>query len=124
MAELGLDGVWSCIYCEGTWLNFKEVTDLIDGSAVPVANWPVLRGHANTAPDELVCPSCDARSFVELGAATGTACCCRSCRGIFFRKGVLLSLVPSIGNGTSGPELLGKTIASVAAWLVTSVVLS
>jgi len=120
MAELGLDGVWSCIYCEGTWLGAKEVRTLVaqaqisEATAASVSASPASRGL-------LTCPSCEAQSFMEVKTGNYNAHCCSSCRGIFFARGALLGLCPGIALGTSGPETAGKAFASSVAWLIVSV---
>ena len=121
MAELGLDGVWSCIYCEGTWLSSAEVRTLLwqaTHSGAPLQARSVFVGtNAN-----LICPACEIRSMAEVELSNYKAQCCTSCQSIFFAKDVLLNLCPTVGAGASGPEIAGKAVANAVGWLILSIV--
>jgi Zn-finger nucleic acid-binding protein len=120
MAELELDGVWSCIYCEGTWLSAEEVRSLAAQAqaAEVVATSVSASSEAGVA---LTCPACETQSFLAVAADNYKAHCCTSCQGIFFGRGVLLHLCPSIARGQSGPEVGGKAFAGGVAWVVLSI---
>jgi len=121
MFELGLDGVWSCIYCEGTWLSATEVQSILSQSR-PAAD---TRRRPQTAATEaeagLTCPTCGTRSFVAVAVGDEKAYCCSSCQGLFLRKGVLLSLGATTSLGSSGPEIAGKAFAASVGWLILSI---
>src|SRR4051812_41291552 len=88
MAELNLDGIWSCIYCEGTWLSAAEVRVLLAQARISAAtpeNLPVPVGTEGN----LVCPACEARSLAELEVGIYKAHCCTSCQSMFLGKGIL-----------------------------------
>jgi Zn-finger nucleic acid-binding protein len=121
MAELGLDGVWSCIYCEGTWLSAPEVRALLSKASISGATPQALPASVGML-GSLVCPACETASLARVEVGNYKAHCCTSCQSIFFGKGVLLSLCPTIGAGASGPEVAGKAFANTVGWLILSIV--
>jgi Zn-finger nucleic acid-binding protein len=121
MAELGLDGVWSCIYCEGTWLSAEEVRSLVAEAGVSEVTRPPVSASTNTEAS-LTCPACETNSLVAVAVGNYKAHCCTSCQSIFLAKGVLLSLCPTIGLGASGPEVAGRAFAAGVGWLILSIV--
>ena len=120
LAELGLDGVWSCLYCEGTWLTAAEVRALLAKSGALEASRPVLPATLTTE-GSLVCPACTTRSLAEIAVGSYKAHCCTDCQSIFFAKDVLLSLHPVVGAGASGPEVAGKVLAETVGWLILAI---
>ena len=117
-AELGLDGVWSCIYCEGTWLSSAEVAAICERNMVVEPNWEGLLGARRLSEKPLLCPTCQTCSFVTFPVNELAAHSCRECHSIYFEKGTLNSLVPTVGLGASGPEVLAKNIAAATVYLV------
>jgi len=121
MAELGLDGVWSCIYCEGTWLSAAEVRALLAQARISGATPPSLPVSDGTEGN-LVSPACKTRSLAGVEVGNYKAHCCTSCQSIFLGKGILLTLCPTVGAGASGPEVAGKAFANSVGWLILSIV--
>jgi len=121
MAELGLDGLWSCIYCEGTWLSAKQVHSLLAQPSGSRALQPRLSAcrHADA---NLTCPECEANSLSEVAVGTYKAHCCTTCHSVFLAKGILLNLCPTAGAGASGPEVAGKAFVNAVGWLLLSIV--
>jgi Zn-finger nucleic acid-binding protein len=120
IAELGLDGVWSCVYCEGAWLSATEVERMLTVASKSEA----MRSdtsQSGIAGNELTCPVCETASFVPVSVENQRIHCCSNCRSIFFAKGVLTHLCPTVGNGASGPEIALKAVANVASWVVLSI---
>ena len=122
IAELGLDGVWSCIHCEGTWLSAEEVRSLMVQTTVSEATQPSVSASTNSEAG-LTCPACETDSLAGVAVGNYKAHCCTSCQSIFLAKGVLLSLCPTLGLGTSGPEVAGRAFAAEVGWLILSIVL-
>jgi len=88
--EHGMGGVWSCIYCEGTWLSqsqAREIAHHFEPCAESSANVLARRKAAS-----LVCPVCPNTCF-EAGEQDGIYCCV-ACRSLFFERGVLAEISP------------------------------
>lgn len=119
ISELGLDGVWSCVYCEGAWLSATEVQRMLSAASKSETR----RSNASQieiAENELTCPVCETTSFVPVPVENQEVHCCSSCHSIFFAKGVLTHLCPTVGNGASGPENALKAVGNAASWVVLS----
>jgi hypothetical protein len=90
--EQGLGGVWSCLYCEGTWLPARQGAGI-----APQQNSP-KEGRANAAlpvtVKPLLCASCESESLLP-AEVMGTYRC-SGCSSVFFEKGVLAQLAPHI----------------------------
>lgn len=69
--EQGLGGVWSCLYCEGTWLTAKQVQALASTAGAEFSNLLQAIPAVQDAVTEgsLACPGCEERSLqtVSLG---------------------------------------------------------
>lgn len=90
--EHGLGGVWSCIYCEGTWLPQSQADALSKSLATRTQHAAVA--PADASPGSLVCPACQSPSF-EAGAFGILAIHrCMTCRSLFFKRGALAALSP------------------------------
>ena len=120
LGEVGLDGIWSCIYCEGAWLSAPEVQRLV---APQPGAASASRASPRRVPPEagLLCPSCEASSLVPVSIESQCVHCCTSCNGVFFGKGVLTALRPNVGSGYSGPEVVLKAVAHAASWVALSI---
>ncbi|MGJ7527284.1 zf-TFIIB domain-containing protein [Variovorax sp. GB1P17] len=88
--EHGMGGVWSCIYCEGTWLSRGQVGE--------IAHRFMPRAASSTSPPanckaaSFVCPACPNSCF-EAGEEDGIYRCA-ACRSLFFERGVLAKTSP------------------------------
>ena len=120
MSELGLAGVWSCIYCEGVWLNDSEVRRLLTSAEASGAA-PRSLERLPCTETALTCPTCQAPSFVQVVAGSAKAHCCTNCHSLFFDKGTLPEHALSALSGVSGPEVAGKALAAAVGWLILSI---
>lgn len=96
--EQGLGGVWSCLYCEGTWLTAKQLQSLASAAGDGPANGQRANPAFQVAASEesLACPGCEA-SQLEAGAfGAMPAYRCPDCQGAFFRKGVVAAHAPQL----------------------------
>jgi Zn-finger nucleic acid-binding protein len=114
--ELGHDGIWSCLYCEGTWLTREQVETAIAqrGSFDGAQTWSVHARRLTGANHDLTCPSCRTQSFQDIACAGESANYCASCRSIFFRKGVLHAIAPGIDADGAGAAVVGRKTAITA----------
>ena len=90
--EQGLGGVWSCLYCEGTWLLPRQGTQLPAEFSGSVPKQAKQSSTPVRAP--LLCPTCETESFTEV--KDSRAYSCSSCSGVFLEKGVLAQLAPQV----------------------------
>ena len=90
--ERGLGGVWSCIYCEGTWLTRAQAEALPEHFKSPEQGAAAEPGGANTV--SLICPSCQSASFEARATGNCEICHCTTCSSLFFKRGVLAALSP------------------------------
>src|SRR5689334_8554736 len=84
-AEVGLSGVWSCIYCEGVWLSRAEVLEMVERRGIQkpldVHSIEPARLHEDAPP--LRCPSCEKASFASMGLADSAVFLCSTCHSMF-----------------------------------------
>ena len=127
--ERGLGGVWSCLYCEGTWLpSAKAQTLTSNATGRPNFSLPVAEARQHVATNEmLVCPACEAVSLHLVALQNIEVHRCPSCDGVFFKRGVLQALAPNsfsrsqeapvlqVLAGTFGSLLLGDPAALLVA---------
>jgi Zn-finger nucleic acid-binding protein len=127
--ELGLGGVWSCLYCEGTWLpSAKAQTLAANSTSEANVLLPVTEPLQHVVANEmLACPACKASSLHLVALQNAEVHRCLSCEGVFFKRGVLQALSPrsfSAGQeapvlqalaGTFGSFLLGDPVALLVA---------
>ena len=118
-AEWGYSGIWSCLYCEGTWLSKPEVRSF---TLMPV---DPPEGDLDIIQTELQCPSCKGGGFKQVIGVSGAAFRCVSCSGVFCEKGVIQSLAPQLFSSTKGESGTGaKLAAGIAFELASSAVFS
>ena len=84
--ERGLGGVWSCLYCEGTWLPLEQRAKFVALSRESLAT------VVSPLQEALVCPACESLAF--LATNTSGAHTCSLCGSLFLKKGVLGELAP------------------------------
>jgi Zn-finger nucleic acid-binding protein len=94
--EAGMGGVWSCLYCEATWLPAHRVSSLLGvveaSRSVPESS--TLAHAPSPTHGMLVCPQCHAKSFHLLTSAPSEAYLCVTCSSVFLQRGVLAMLAP------------------------------
>ena len=94
--EAGLGGVWSCLYCEATWLPAHRVSSLLGvveaSRSVPESS--TLAHAPSPTHGMLVCPQCHAKSFHLLTSAPSEAYLCVNCSSVFLQKGASPSWRP------------------------------
>jgi len=130
LAEFGLQGVWSCIYCEGTWLSTAELVRHArdTGRSATALQWLALpEEQAGLAP-RLHCPACNTHTFLAVACGNTHTYFCRSCHGLYFENGAITRLAPHLdarkglasvpGDGTGG-GVLGDVVVSIALGIVT-----
>ena len=127
--ERGLGGVWSCLYCEGTWLPPAKARTLTASLASETdLSLPVAEALKQVAGGEvLTCTACEAVPLDRVFLQNAETHHCPSCEGVFFKKGVLQALAPGSFSadqeapvlqalaGTLGSVLLGDPGALLAA---------
>jgi Zn-finger nucleic acid-binding protein len=95
-AEVGLCGVWSCIYCEGVWLPAAEVKSVAEKSRSQLSAPVLLGSNAVAGAGEsllaLQCPECSSVVFGELRAQAVVVHACAGCCGVFLPKGAVEQL--------------------------------
>jgi len=84
--EKGLGGVWSCLYCEGTWLPLEQRAKFVALSRES------LTALASPLQEALVCPACEAPAFLATNASGAHTC--SLCGSLFLKRGVLGELAP------------------------------
>lgn len=122
--EHGLNGVWSCLYCEGCWLSKAELSR--SGAAGADVAPPVAVPAGQDNPD-LVCPACATASFVSFKVDGAPMHRCRSCESIFLGKSALAQVAPhAVVRGWDGASTLrlimggavgGDVAVLLAFWL-------
>ena len=113
--EQGLGGIWSCLYCEGSWLFAAQL------EALASANRSTFNPHENTdqafqvgsAAESLACPSCESVELeaVYLGAAHAYRC--PQCYGAFFKKSVLAACAPQIFSAAQEAPVVGALLGVI-----------
>lgn len=125
--EIGLQGIWSCIYCEGNWITPEQLKTVLTESNSQSAplNWVRPKADGSSNEQELVCPSCQSRTFSRISSGSTNVNCCKDCHGLFFDKGTLEKLAPQLLPGTSLGVLVGGAVgAEIAADVATDLVIS
>jgi len=114
--ERGLGGVWSCLYCEGTWLPQSQA-DALSKQLISHAQDAVV-ATVSTSPDSLVCPTCQGPSFEAGAGGISGIHGCMTCSSLFLEKGVLAALSPqAFSLGAEAPlaaalvGILGSALA-------------
>lgn len=113
--EQGLGGVWSCVYCEGTWLTAKQRQSLASATGGGPADGqrasPALQVIASE--ESLICPACEASQLgaVSLGAIQAHRC--PDCEGAFFRKGVVSAHAPQLMSRAQEAPIASTLLGAV-----------
>ena len=115
--EQGYGGVWSCVYCEGSWLSAEQVASHLKTSHVALpgnnsAQTPRSEPAVPAAP--LACPVCTGQPLSQM--AVRVASCCKGCGGVFLQRGALQFLAPGAVSG-SGEAPMASVLAGAIASL-------
>jgi ribosomal protein L37AE/L43A len=117
--EKGYGGVWSCLYCEGTWLPSEQ------RAASAALRDDALKQAVQLPIQSLVCPSCESRAFLATSAEG--AYVCGACGSLFLDRGVLDRLAPQASSpskeapvaqalaGAIGSAFVGDPVSLVQA---------
>ena len=113
--EQGLGGVWSCLYCEGTWLFAAQLEALASAtrpfsSSHEGANQALQLG---SAAESLACPSCESVELEAVSLGSAHAYRCPQCYGAFFRKGVLSACAPQVFSPAQEAPVVGALVGAI-----------
>ncbi|MBL0726272.1 zf-TFIIB domain-containing protein [Piscinibacter sp. HJYY11] len=113
--EHGMGGVWSCLYCEGTWLTTEQLKSFASAcqpaAAAPSANTNAIQIEAGTPP--LKCPSCEGTSLETVSMGSASAYHCLHCSGAFFMKGVLAACAPQAFSPAQEAPVVGALVGAI-----------
>lgn len=95
--ERGLGGVWSCLYCEGVWLQASQIQSIATCSepAPLQVKGTSERIEPTPAEQECLCPGCGVSLQGALLGLTESLSCIR-CHGAFFKKGAVQAHAPHL----------------------------
>ena len=85
-AEVGFNGLWSCLYCEGVWLPYEQVESLAHAAGVNLTRYIAPAEGSSARKADLLCPQCLSKNFVVLAAKGAELSSCSSCRGLYIPK--------------------------------------
>ena len=111
--EHGLGGVWSCVYCEGTWLPRAQAVGL--AAHLKPRNSGVAEAVATTSSLVLLCPTCQAKSFKAGPAEIHGIYRCATCGSLFFERGVLSALAPQVFSGSAEAPVLAALAGAIGS---------
>jgi Zn-finger nucleic acid-binding protein len=94
--EAGMVGVWTCVYCDGAWLERTKARALL-ATAPAVAT--TAMASEDRAPDAaaLVCPRCRIPALVPKMLGDCEVFVCR-CEGTFLPKAAVSELCNELGG--------------------------
>ena len=112
--EQGLGGVWSCLYCEGTWL-FTTQLDALASATRPASssNEANQTLQAGSAAESLVCPSCESVELEAVSLGSAQAYRCPQCYGAFFKKGILSACAPQAFSAAQEAPVVGVLLGAI-----------
>jgi ribosomal protein L37AE/L43A len=97
--EAGLGGVWSCLYCEGTWLTREQLRSAAPALAPKATEDPLDSTAALQVLPEAGkhrCPACRLAPLELLVLGASRAWRCSLGHGAFFEKGVIAKQAPNV----------------------------
>ena len=115
-ADLAGHAAWSCIYCQGHWVEFEILQKVVD-QFVPGQNIPSIGESTepgSPAPGTRICPSCSGLKLYSVKANDLEIDICKSCRGLFFDDGELERITGELPE-KSGMPLIGWVLVAVVA---------
>lgn len=101
--EEGLGGIWSCLYCEGTWLNERQLDQLMAQHPGWKVDAAVVAGGTSSA---CPCASCEDSPLQALICGELAGQWCARCHGAFFGKGVVQRLAPALASTAAEAPVL------------------
>ena len=113
--EQGLGGVWSCLYCEGTWLFATQLEALASAtrSASSSHEGSNQELQVESAAECLVCPSCESVELEAVSLGSAHAYRCPQCYGAFFKKGVLAACAPQVFSAAQEAPVVGALFGAI-----------
>jgi Zn-finger nucleic acid-binding protein len=124
--DYGFIGAASCLYCEGVWLPGTAFsTAITQTTKIPDLSVLLQKTSDSGAPkDNLICPTCAITSFRSIETKESKIDLCTQCGGIYFEKGEIEKLFPSL-NLQNPNSSLGKAITTnVTADVVTLIAIA
>jgi hypothetical protein len=110
-----MGGVWSCLYCEGTWLTAEQLKSLASAcqpaTEAPPGKIKALQIEAGAQP--LNCPGCEATSLEAVSMGSASAYHCLHCSGAFFKKGVLAACAPQVFSPAQEAPVVGALFGAI-----------
>lgn len=118
--EQGLGGVWSCLYCEGTWLTAQQMQALAPTTdAAPSHALQASPVSQDEGPGEsLVCPGCDGSRLQAVSLGAVRAHRCPLCHGAFFNKGVVAALAPQLLSRSQEAPIASTLLGTIGTVLL------
>jgi Zn-finger nucleic acid-binding protein len=117
-ADYGVDGVWSCFYCRGTWVPAATTTGLMERKR---RNY-VVQVASTDAALRLTCPECEGTSFKSLTINSSVAHRCDAGCGAFFPQNELEQLIPR--ESSYEGLVVGGAIVEMAASILLATIVS
>ena len=113
--EQGLGGVWSCLYCEGTWLFAAQLEALASAThPTPSSYESTNQAHqVGSAAKSLVCPGCESVELEAVSLGSAHAYRCPQCYGAFFKKGVLAACAPQVFSAAQEAPVVGALLGAI-----------
>jgi Zn-finger nucleic acid-binding protein len=113
--EHGLGGVWSCLYCEGTWLPAEQLKALATaaGGDPNVASSPVQPLQVCPTTESLACPRCEASWLETVSLGAFQAHRCIRCQGAFFTRGVVAMHAPQLISRSQEAPIASTLLAVI-----------
>ena len=100
--ELGFNGWWSCLYCEGVWLPFAAVEALGHSAGLDLTRYLTPPADSALRRGDLHCPGCKTPSFIRLQAKEADVYSCCTCRGLFIPKPAHEAFARNLGMARAG----------------------
>jgi len=112
--EEGLGGVWSCLYCEGTWLSPSQLQAVAAAGAVcPGASASARSLEVSPSTESLPCPACSATNLKTVSLGSAIAHYCPSCGGAFFTKGVVAACAPQVFSSSQEAPVVTALLGTI-----------
>jgi len=113
--ERGFGGVWSCVYCEGTWLPASQLKALTLSAGIsPTPPEGVGQSLEVGSASELVaCPSCEGVELQPVSLGSAHVYRCAQCGSAFFKKGVLAASAPQAFSSSQEAPVVGALLGAI-----------
>lgn len=109
--EHGFGGIWSCLYCDGTWLSARQFEAAMAATAAACA--ADAAAHTDLAPAaQPECPACAPLRLVPVAQGPVLALRCGACHGAFLSKGLLATHAPRLA-ARSGEAPVAKGLLAM-----------